>query len=84
MSDKPPQVPIEYGPDSDDEDDGGGLETSKVQVALLPIFAVLLGAFIVTASIPFIFMYTVWWMGVQARSDTATESRSAMREERRY
>ncbi|MBI1293092.1 hypothetical protein GC173_17935 [bacterium] len=64
---KLPKAPIEYGPDADDDDESG-IEASAVQKAFVPFYAILFVMFLAIASVPVIFVYTIIWMNVDART----------------
>jgi hypothetical protein len=63
---EPSKVPIEYGPDADD-DDQEQLEHSAIQKLCAPFYLGLFLVWVALATIPVVFLYTIVWMNIDAR-----------------
>jgi hypothetical protein len=73
MSQDKKLAPIEYGPESDDDVETGGADprNSVGNAFSVPVIAVLVVVFITCVMILGSFIYTIVWMGAEARRDTS-------------
>jgi hypothetical protein len=64
---EPTKAPMEYGPDPDDDVEDGE-RPSAMQKFAVPFYAILFVMFLAVASVPVVFIYTIIWMNMDARS----------------